>query len=98
MSIQDPYEDERDDFAFYGDARKCPRHPHVRTSSDDGMFDAPCHVCEGEEDEALRAWDEDPTNPERRYCGGETIGHAHLPRPRYRQLVSCDSVENEIPF
>lgn len=31
-----------------GDARRCPRHPHVRTSSADGMFDAPCNECEAE--------------------------------------------------
>lgn len=33
---------------IFGDARKCPRHPHVKTSSDDGMFDAPCGECEAE--------------------------------------------------
>lgn len=31
-----------------GDARRCPFHPHVKTSSDDGMFDAPCNECEME--------------------------------------------------
>jgi len=32
------------DFGF-GDARRCPRHPHVKTSSDDGMFDGVCGPC-----------------------------------------------------
>lgn len=40
------------DSQFQGDPRRCPRHPHVRTSSDDGMFDAPCGECEYEMDMA----------------------------------------------
>jgi hypothetical protein len=37
-----------DAFEFFasGDARRCPRHPHIKTSSDDGMHDAPCGACE----------------------------------------------------
>lgn len=31
---------------YEGDARRCPRHPHVKTSSDDGMFDGVCGLCE----------------------------------------------------
>jgi len=31
---------------YYGDARRCPAHPHVKTSSDDGMFDGLCWECE----------------------------------------------------
>ena len=34
--------------AELGDPRRCPRHPHVKTSSPDGMFDAPCNECEAE--------------------------------------------------
>ena len=37
--------------ARYGDPRKCSRHPHIKTSSGDGMFDAPCGACEAEMDE-----------------------------------------------
>jgi hypothetical protein len=33
-----------------GDARRCPRHPNVKTSSPDGMFDTPCGECEYEND------------------------------------------------
>ena len=38
--------------AMLGDPRRCPRHPHVKTSSDNGMFDAPCGECESEDDAA----------------------------------------------
>ena len=31
----------------HGDPRRCPRHG-CRTSSDNGLFDAPCPVCEDE--------------------------------------------------
>jgi hypothetical protein len=31
-----------------GDVRRCLHHPHVATSSSDGMFDAPCGECEWE--------------------------------------------------
>lgn len=34
-----------DSFVPYG---RCPRHPHVTTSN--GMFDAPCDICEAEND------------------------------------------------
>ncbi len=29
-----------------GDPRRCPVHPEQRTSSPDGLFDAPCGRCE----------------------------------------------------
>lgn len=34
-----------------GDPRRCPRHPHVRTSSPDGMFDGLCGECEAAMDD-----------------------------------------------
>lgn len=34
--------------AELGDARRCPSHPHVKTSSPDGMFDVDCNECEAE--------------------------------------------------
>jgi hypothetical protein len=45
----DPYQEAMEDElgAAMGDPRRCPHHPHVITSSPDGMFDAPCDVCEG---------------------------------------------------
>ncbi len=45
------YREEQDEAgAAYGDPRRCRRHPHVKTSSPDGMFDAPCEACEAEMD------------------------------------------------
>jgi len=38
------YED--DPGAELGDPRRCRFHPHVRTSSPDGLFDTPCGACE----------------------------------------------------
>jgi hypothetical protein len=43
-----------------GDARHCPHHPHVKTSSEDGMFDGLCGECEynaSSEAMAESAWD-----------------------------------------
>lgn len=34
------------------DGRFCTGHPGVRISSQDGRFDAPCHLCEAESDQA----------------------------------------------
>ncbi len=49
----DAAQEARDDEegAQWGDARRCARHPHVKTSSDDGMFDGVCGECEGEGEE-----------------------------------------------
>ena len=42
--------------AELGDARRCPRHPQVKMSSDDGMYDAACcDLCEGEMADAAEA-------------------------------------------
>ena len=38
--------EQAEDAGYYGDARRCPKHPEVKTSSPDGMFDAPCGKCE----------------------------------------------------
>jgi hypothetical protein len=40
------------DYSYEGDARRCPLHPNVATSTPDGMFDMCCHVCESEMDDA----------------------------------------------
>lgn len=45
--IVDEEERTDDDRSTYGDPRRCPRHG-CRTSSDNGLFDAPCPVCEDE--------------------------------------------------
>lgn len=46
------YEEEMqyEEGAKLGDPRCCPRHPHVKTSSPDGMFDGLCGACEAEMD------------------------------------------------
>lgn len=42
-----PWEEEHADCgASLGDPRRCPVHPQYVTSSPDGMFDAPCDLCE----------------------------------------------------
>jgi hypothetical protein len=40
------------DYVYEGDARRCPKHPHVKTSSADGMHDGLCGECEYEMDQA----------------------------------------------
>ena len=45
--------DQRDRGTEYqGDPRRCPRHPHVATSSPDGLFDGLCGECEAAMDAA----------------------------------------------
>lgn len=47
------YEEAQDDaVACFGDPRRCPMHPRIKISSDDGMFDGDCCECEAEADEA----------------------------------------------
>ena len=94
----DPFEESRDwqDIFFDLGARRCPRHPSVKTSSDDGMFDCECHLCESEQDELERAWDFSPENERRPYCRPET----YIINPTWmRGLVSCvPTEEDNIPF
>jgi hypothetical protein len=77
-----------------GDARRCPHHPEVKTSSDDGMFDAPCYKCEGAMSNEVERWDHDLRNPCRHYCG------LNLPRvSSYYYTVACvPTDEDNIPF
>lgn len=39
------YFEERDE-PYEGDSRVCPNHPHIKTSSPDGMIDGLCWECE----------------------------------------------------
>ena len=57
-----------DDSQWCGDPRRCPRHPHVKTSSDDGMFDGVCGECEHEMELAAWEWEMDSANPRREFC------------------------------
>jgi hypothetical protein len=71
--------------AAYGDPRRCPRHPHVATSSGDGMFDGLCHICEGEgEQEAQEAaWEEERRLDVREEAEGwQVCGEANVWGPR----------------
>lgn len=45
--------------AQFGDARRCPKHPHIKTSSDDGMFDCDCGECEYESEMAYQQMKQD---------------------------------------
>lgn len=76
-----------------GDYLYCERHPSVPISN--GLFDAPCSACEGEQDEAWEAWQYDPANDQRPYCKlTPYIPH----EPRYTQARTCQDVEDDIPF
>ena len=93
-AMYDMVDDYRDDDYLMGDPRKCPRHPHVKTSSDDGMFDAPCYVCEAEADAEAEAWEADPANPFRRFCDAGVM--VRLPSIG---LVACVPTDDDIiPF
>jgi len=48
----------KDHWYWEGDARRCPVHSNVKTSSPCGMFDAPCGQCESEmyENEQESLW------------------------------------------
>jgi hypothetical protein len=83
------------DAGSFGDARRCPAHPHVKISSDDGMFDGVCHICEGQMEDHRMMWEYDQSNPRRQFCGIEV----YVAMPRYSSLVACTpSEEDNIPF
>ena len=65
----------RDD-AYEGDARRCPNHPEVRTSSPDGMFDGLCWICESE----MGA--EEPTPEE--YAAMKAAAEAEMATPEWK--------------
>lgn len=91
----DPAQEAREDEigAMYGDARRCPRHPHVKTSSDDGMFDCDCGECEYESEMAYQEWECNPDNPTRLHCAPETYIASQA-----THTVGCDDTDEEIPF
>lgn len=86
----------RDTTGPQGDPRRCPVHPHVMTSSDDGMFDGVCGECEYLMGQTAEEWKYDPENPRRPYCGYETL--ILFPEPRYLHVARCVDVEDDIPF
>ncbi len=81
--------------AEYGDPRRCPKHPHVATSSPDGMFDAPCGACEYEGDK-LEAEAEEAAD-RARFPGGRCISDDPNRSGLYPRLCETSSDE-DIPF
>src|SRR5258708_1823341 len=81
------------DSEYQGDPRRCPRHPHVATSTPDGFFDMCCNICEGEMSDWAEEWDHDPANPQRRYCGD---GRRWFPTMPSRGYFAC--LPDPIPF
>lgn len=81
-----------DDHDYYpeGDARRCPRHPWVTTSSPDGMFDAPCGRCEYEMEVGEVADDEGPDQPPR---ADDPIVALRMGHPVY-----LSQIDDDIPF
>jgi len=87
---EDIYEEQADIVIF--DPRRCPRHPNVQTSSDDGMFDAPCGECEYESDSWAERYEwERPDRPIAR-CG---LGYRYWGYDPKGELVSCLATLND---
>jgi hypothetical protein len=89
------WEAEHRDDPYEGDARVCPRHPHVKTSSPDGMFDGPCYVCEA------GMYEDELADEERRV--NEAIAEMATPEwqaeKMRRDTFAIDThVTDEIPF
>jgi hypothetical protein len=83
--------------AEMGDPRRCPRHPNVKTSTPDGMFDWPCDVCEGEMSEDAARWQYDPENPCRQFCGLDEVTPT-CAFPRHFDKGCVPNADDEIPF
>lgn len=92
------YEEHVRDSEGYGDARRCPRHPHVKTSSDDGMFDGDCGECEHESEMAEH--EEDARQDAIRYPGGRCENARWMFAPLCLTKAEADAkaADDEIPF
>jgi hypothetical protein len=75
--------------AAYGDPRRCPHHPHIATSSPNGMFDAPCGACEAEmeADSQEQAFDEEVAQ-----------GVMPCPYPELPPVLAAPLEDDDIPF
>lgn len=96
-SAQVEREREEDYFAT-GDARRCPIHPGVKTSSDDGMHDCDCGLCEAASEEAYQAmlWDELPSEEKAAILEASRLAAIE---DAAREAASQKRYENdEIPF
>lgn len=88
------------DYGYEGDARRCPRHPHVKTSSDDGMFDTCCGVCEAEmsEAEAQEEWDALAPEVKARYAAEAAAAKKYADDCRQAELDRIANDPDYIPF
>ncbi len=88
----------QNEFFAQGDARRCPRHPHIKTSSDDGMFDtAGCEACEGEMKDAYQAELEATMTPEER-AARDTEAERIIAENMACQDAERASWGDELPF
>ena len=95
LPVDPAAEAREDELGAWGNPRRCPRHPHVQTSSNDGMHDAPCGDCEGESNDAARAWDHDRDNPRRHHCDAPTGPHPAVP---WMRVATCNDVDDGLCF
>lgn len=70
---------------YQGDARRCPRHPHIVTSSTDGLHDGLCGICEYETD-----FDSMP--------GLNRVVHPSEPVEPYGLAYTGGPFDDDIPF
>lgn len=85
------YDDRDDDdrnYEYMGDARVCPSHPWIATSSPDGMFDCPCGQCESNMEDMGHP-DQEPVVADDPIIG-RRMGH-----PVYLSQVDDD---DDVPF
>lgn len=81
----------------FGDPRRCSRHPDVKTSSDDGMFDAPCGKCEFEMEEHYGANDRHEQSEEGTETPLPEDDHMGYDTTRERDIDRMDDGE-DVPF
>jgi len=96
----DPSYEDTSGEPYWGDPRRCPRHPHVMTSSPDGAFDCDCYLCEAEDDRAYQQmlWDEKPSCEKARDINADMD-------PMWARLATCQDCapaalvdDDTIPF
>lgn len=90
LSPRKRYSDPEEEY-FSGDARRCPAHPHVRTSSPHGLYDAPCGHCEAEMAAAEDQAEWEALSPEERERILTEIEKSEAERKKELQ-------DDEIPF
>lgn len=79
-----------------GDARRCPNHPDVKTSSEDGMFDGPCWKCEDAMYDPPDPWPGIEEDEPCVSCGGEASGPDGAPCAACVAEASAVAMEREM--